>query len=100
MSIAELEYRLESISIRDRMIEQELALAAKHVDVHIRSVRSAGQSYPVFYGLLAVMAISLLVVGLIVGIVSPGPVTGLLVPLGLTLWWIVYKLADLHDSRR
>jgi hypothetical protein len=100
MSIAELEYRLETISIKDRMIREELALAASRVGVHIDLVPSTRPSYPTSYGVLAVAAVALLVVGVAVGTVWPGPATGFLVPLALTLWWIVYKLANAYDSRR
>ena len=38
---------------------------------------------------LAVLSIVLTCVGAVVGYVDPGPLTGLLLPLGLTLWLLV-----------
>jgi hypothetical protein len=56
-------------------------------------------TYPVVLRALAAIAILLIVVGLIVGYALPGPITGLLLPVGLTLWFLVGHLARREDSK-
>lgn len=46
---------------------------------------------------LALIALILIVGGLIVGYAIPGPITGLLLPLGLTLWFLVGRYARRND---
>jgi hypothetical protein len=36
----------------------------------------------------------IILVGFIIGYLNPGPVTGIVLPTGLALWWVLYKLAD------
>ncbi len=37
--------------------------------------------------LMAAVSLCVIIVGLILGIAFPGPITGSLFPIGLTLWW-------------
>ena len=41
----------------------------------------------------------LIVVGLVVGYMRPGPITGIILPIGLLGWWVLYKLADLQEKQ-
>jgi hypothetical protein len=36
----------------------------------------------------------IVVIGLTIGYLIPGPATGVILPIGLVLWWLLYKLAD------
>jgi hypothetical protein len=40
--------------------------------------------------LLGVLVIAFTVTGLIVGTIWPGPITGLILPVSLTAWWLLY----------
>jgi hypothetical protein len=48
--------------------------------------------------LLAYFAGVLMLVGLIIGFVHPGPVTELLLPIGVALWWLAGSLGRRYDS--
>jgi hypothetical protein len=39
-------------------------------------------------------AATIIIVGLIIGYLIPGPITGAILPIGLAIWWLLYKLAD------
>jgi hypothetical protein len=39
---------------------------------------------------LSVIVIASTVTGLIVGTIWPGPITGLILPVSLTAWWLLY----------
>lgn len=54
---------------------------------------------PVALRVLAVIALALIVAGLIVGYALPGPITGLMLPAGLTLWFLVGYLARRADAK-
>lgn len=41
--------------------------------------------------------IIIIVAGLIIGYLNPGPVTGVILPIGILLWWLLYKLSDRFD---
>jgi hypothetical protein len=58
---------------------------------------AAGPQYGAILRWLAVISLCLIVAGLVVGIASPGAVTGALFPIGLTLWWAVGALARKQD---
>jgi hypothetical protein len=47
---------------------------------------------------LAGLSAALVVVGLIIGFAAPGPITGALLPIGLTLWMAVGFFARRMDS--
>lgn len=47
---------------------------------------------------IAALSVALMVVGLLVGFVYPGPITGALLPLGLTLWCLVGLFARRQES--
>lgn len=53
----------------------------------------AKPSYPLMLRVMAILAVLLFIVGAIVGTVRPGPFTGLLLPFGLTIWWLVGAIA-------
>jgi len=40
---------------------------------------------------------TIILLGLVVGYLKPGPVTGVILPTGLTLWWLLYKVANHFD---
>jgi uncharacterized membrane protein len=40
---------------------------------------------------LSVIVIASTVTGLIVGTIWPGPITGLILPVSLTAWWLLYR---------
>ncbi len=43
----------------------------------------------------AVIFVAIIILaGLIIGYLKPGPVAGIILPIGLAMWWILYKLAD------
>jgi hypothetical protein len=58
---------------------------------------AAGPQYGAIMRWLALISLCLIVAGLVVGIASPGAVTGALFPIGLTLWWAVGALARRQD---
>jgi hypothetical protein len=47
---------------------------------------------------IAALSVALMVVGLLVGFVYPGPITGALLPVGLTLWCLVGLFARRQES--
>ena len=61
--------------------------------------RVAGR-YPVMLQIASVVAAALVLIGLVVGIADPGPVTGIFLPLGLFMWWMVGKFATRHDASK
>jgi hypothetical protein len=58
---------------------------------------ASGPQYGAIMRWLALISLCLIVVGLVVGIASPGAVTGAIFPIGLTLWWAVGALARKQD---
>jgi hypothetical protein len=47
---------------------------------------------------IAALSVALMVVGLLVGFIYPGPITGALLPPGLTLWCLVGLFARRQES--
>jgi hypothetical protein len=47
-----------------------------------------------------VLVAGIIVIGLVVGYLNPGPVTGAVLPIGLVLWWLLYRIADHIDQHR
>jgi hypothetical protein len=47
----------------------------------------------------AAIVIGLIVIGAVVGYLYPGPGTGIILPVGIGLWWLLYKIADRADQR-
>lgn len=45
-----------------------------------------------------VITAMIIVLGLVIGYLKPGPITGVILPIGLALWWILYRLADHFDQ--
>jgi hypothetical protein len=41
---------------------------------------------------------AIIVLGLVIGYLEPGPITGLILPIGVLLWWLLYKLAVRLDQ--
>ena len=41
----------------------------------------------------------IIVIGAVVGYLIPGPMTGIILPIGIGLWWLLYKVADHADQR-
>jgi hypothetical protein len=60
----------------------------------------AGRRYPIAYAWLGVLAIALILFGIVGTLFLPYRIAGLGVPLGLTLWWFVGRLAEIHDKAR
>ncbi len=44
------------------------------------------------------VTVMIILVGLVIGYLRPGPITGIILPVGLAMWWLLYKLADRHDQ--
>jgi|SRR5271165_4615733 len=70
---------------------------SKHVSVdHDKNTRA--QDIPNGNGWLWVVAGSIIaaiiVLGIVIGYLEPGPFTGVILPIGLGLWWLLYKLSD------
>jgi hypothetical protein len=40
----------------------------------------------------------IILVGLAIGYLRPGPITGAILPFGVAMWWLLYKLADHLDQ--
>lgn len=53
-------------------------------------------------GWLWVAAVSIaaiiIIVGFVLGYLIPGPLTGIILPIGMFLWWLIYKLARHYDQ--
>jgi hypothetical protein len=47
---------------------------------------------------IAALSVALMVIGLVVGFIYPGPITGVLLPLGLTLWCLVGLFVRWQES--
>lgn len=47
---------------------------------------------------VAPLSVALMIVGLIIGFTYPGRLTGALLPIGLTLWFIIGALGRRYDS--
>jgi hypothetical protein len=45
------------------------------------------------------ITIIIILAGLVIGYLKPGPIAGAILPIGITLWWVLYKLADRLDQR-
>jgi hypothetical protein len=45
------------------------------------------------------ITIILILAGLVIGCLKPGPITGAILPIGVTLWWLLYKLANRLDQQ-
>ncbi len=43
------------------------------------------------------VTLMIILTGLVIGYLNPGPITGIILPIGVTLWWLLYKLADRFD---
>ncbi len=43
------------------------------------------------------VTLTIILAGLVIGYLNPGPITGVILPIGVTLWWLLYKLADRFD---
>ncbi len=41
-----------------------------------------------------VLVAGIIVIGLVAGYLNPGPVPGAILPIGLVLWWLLYRIAD------
>jgi hypothetical protein len=44
------------------------------------------------FGFILYTVVGIIVFGLIVGYLYPGPVTGAILPTGLLLWWMLYEI--------
>jgi hypothetical protein len=44
------------------------------------------------------ITVVIILVGLVIGYLKPGPITGAVLPIGVTLWWLLYKMADRFDQ--
>jgi hypothetical protein len=42
-------------------------------------------------GWFCVLIILIVVAGFVIGLMYPGPITGLILPIGLLLWWLLYQ---------
>jgi hypothetical protein len=51
-----------------------------------------------FWLIAVTVTAGIILVGFIIGYLNPGPVTGLVLPTGLAMWWLLYKLADRYDQ--
>jgi hypothetical protein len=45
------------------------------------------------------ITVIIILAGLVIGYLKPGPITGAILPIGVTLWWLLYKLADRLDRQ-
>jgi len=56
--------------------------------------QTSNKSQPLPLRALAVLAALLIIVGLVLGFAYPSPITGALLPIGLTLWWLAFSDGD------
>lgn len=51
-----------------------------------------------FVNYAAYFVVALTVSGFFIGVIWHGPITGLLFPLGLTFWWLLYRFVLYDES--
>ena len=64
----------------------------------VRSRRLAGMAGVPILQVLAWLAAGLILLGIVMGIFTPGKLTGVILPIGLTLWWLVGLMANKSAS--
>jgi hypothetical protein len=57
------------------------------------------RSYPRFIEMASGVVVAATIVSAFVGYFSPGPITGLGLPLAATLWWVLYRLVLRYDRQ-
>lgn len=67
--------------------------------LRVSSAAVPERSYSIGLQAIAVVALALIIFGLIVGYLKPGPITGLALPAGLTMWLLLGYLAREADSK-
>lgn len=54
--------------------------------------------YPNYFGVASLLVIMGVIIGGFVGYFFPGPITGLFLPLFVTLWWYLYRAISRFDA--
>ncbi len=54
--------------------------------------RDSGSGWP--WIVAGAITFAIIIVGIIVGYLDPGPISGVILPIGLGMWWLLYKLYD------
>jgi hypothetical protein len=60
---------------------------------------AAQNQEPLAIRIASTMVVSITILGALAGYFYPGPFIGVLFPLGVTLWWILYRVILRHDAR-
>jgi hypothetical protein len=55
--------------------------------------------YPLSMRIASTVVVLVTIFGALIGYIYPGPFIGTLFPLGVTLWWILYRIILRHDAR-
>jgi hypothetical protein len=69
---------------------------AQHVVA--QSATNRRQDSELVWVIAASITAIIILVGLVIGYLKPGPITGVILPIGVALWWLLYKLADRLDQ--
>jgi hypothetical protein len=63
------------------------------------SVTIGREEHEWIWTLAVSITVIIILAGLVIGYLKPGPITGAILPIGVTLWWLLYRLANRLDQQ-